>query len=130
MSEEHIEEQIAVTSTWSGFFTFTNQLGQAITSGTAKHWTTDYRTESIDLTRLGVGQTSSAKVFTTSTTNKDRWTFTATVADGTTHIIGEKDCRFETKDSGKTVNLQAIVNSGTKSFYIAIPSSSDCSTTF
>jgi len=117
-------------STWGGFFAFTNQLGQDITSGTAKHWTSDFGTESIDLGGLTAGHTSLSKAFTTSTTNLDHWAFTATVTDGTTYGVGNKVCGFETGDSGKTVKLQAIIANDTKSFYIAMPSSADCSTTF
>lgn len=119
-----------VFSTWGGYFTFTNQLGQDITSGTAKHWTTDFGTESIDLGGLPNGQPSIAKAFTTSTASTDRWAFTATVTDGTTYKVDEKDCGFETEDSGQTVKLQALIAGGTRSFYISMPKSSDCSTSF
>ncbi|KID81153.1 hypothetical protein MAJ_11420, partial [Metarhizium majus ARSEF 297] len=117
-------------SIWGGYFSFTNQLGQDITSGTAKHWTTDFGTEQIDLSGLANGQTSLSKALTTSTSNKDRWAFTATLKDGTEYQVGEKDCGFETEDSGLTVRLQAIIAGGEKSFYISMPKSSDCSTSF
>lgn len=120
----------AVSSTWGGYFSFTNQLGQNITNGTAKHWTTDFGTELIDLSGLANGQTSVSKAFTTSTSNTDRWAFHATLSNGDYYSVGEKDCGFTTGDSGGTVKLQAIIAGGTKSFYISMPSSSDCSTRF
>lgn len=131
MSQEPESDPAAApSSTWGGYFAFTNQLGKDITSGTAKHWTTDYGTESIDLGGLANGQTSLSRAFTTSTTNTDRWAFTATLDDKKTYTVGEKDCGFETEDSGLTVKLQAIIAGDTKSFYISMPKSSDCSTTF
>jgi len=124
------ESAPTVAATWGGYFTFVNQLGQNITHGTAKHWTTDFGTESIDLAGLVEGQTSSPKTFVTSTTNTDRWAFDATLSDGTSYSVAEKDCGFESEDAGGTVKLQAIVASGTKSFYIVMPNSSACSTSF
>lgn len=120
----------APTSTWGGYFSFTNQLGGDIKSGFAKHWTSDYGTESIDLAGLGQDQTSLSRAFTTSTTNTDRWAFSATLTNGRTYKVDEKQCGFETEDSGQTVRLQAIINGDTHSFYISMPKSSDCSTSF
>ena len=117
-------------STWGGYFSFTNQLGKTITKGGASHWTTDYGVVTIDLAGLADGETSLSKAFTTSTTNKDRWGFNATLENGQKYGVDEKDCGFETEDSGQTVRLQAIIAGNTKSFYISMPKSSDCSTSF
>ena len=64
--------QEEVNATWSGYFAFTNQLGQDITSGTANHKTVDFGTQSIDLGGLGNGQTFISKAFVTSTFNFDQ----------------------------------------------------------
>ena len=119
-----------VSATWGGFFTFTNQLGQRITNGTAKHWTTDFGTQSIDLSGLGNGLVSRSQAFTTSTTNIDRWAFEVKLEDHSIYKVSEKDCGFESSDSGGTVKLQAIISDSTHSFYISMPNSTDCSTTF
>lgn len=120
----------APASTWGGYFSFTNQLGSEITKGYAGHRTTDFGTVSIDLAGLGKDQTSLSQAFVTSTTNTDRWSFSATLPDGTTYGKFEKNCGFEKEDAGQTVRLQAIIKEGTHSFYIAMPKSSDCSTSF
>ena len=117
-------------SIWGGYFAFVNRLGQDIVRGTAKHWTTDFGTESIDLSGLADGQTSVSKAFTTSTTNTDRWAFKVTLSYGESYSVGQKDCGFETGDSGKTVQLQAFIAGGSHTFYISMPSTSDCSTSF
>jgi hypothetical protein len=117
-------------SQWSGNFAFQNKLGGTITSGTAKHWTTDWGTEEIDLAGLEDGDTSLSKSFTASSSNKDRWAFTATLADGTTYGVKEKDCGFEFEDAGKTVTLQAIYSNGDGTFVVAMPVSSSCDTSF
>jgi len=119
-----------LASQWTGYFSFTNQLGQEITSGIAKHWTTDFGIQSIDLSGLADGQTSLSKAFTTGTSNKDRWAFTATVSGDKTYSVNEKDCDFDTGDSGLTANLQAIIAHGKGNFYIIMPYSSNCSTSF
>lgn len=128
MSEEVAKEE--VKSTWGGFFSFTNQLGQTITSGTAKHWTSDFGTESIDLSGLGDGDVSLAQAFTTDTSSTDHWAFNVVLADSSSYSVGQKNCGFETEDSGGTVRLQAIIKGSTHSFYISMPKSSDCSTSF
>ena len=124
------EPTSAAFSTWGGHFSFTNQLGKDITSGNASHWTTDFGVQTIQLDGLGNGQTTQSLAFVTSTTNTDRWAFNATLTDGSRYEVKEQNCGFETEDAGKTVKLQAIIAASTKSFYIAMPESSNCSISF
>jgi len=116
-------------SLWMGHFTFQNNLGGTITSGTAKHWTTDYGTEEIDLSGLEDGATSLAVDLKTSTSNKDRWSFTAKVGSKT-YSVDEKQCGFEFEDAGKTVRLQAVIGGGDGTFNVIMPVSSSCDTSF
>lgn len=117
-------------SIWTGYFQFVNRMGSNIKTGSASHWTTDYGTETITLDGLQDQGTSLQKLFTTGSGNKDRWKFQVTLENGASYSVGEKDCDFETSDSGKTVQLQAIIAGSSRTFYISMPSSSDCSTSF
>lgn len=129
-TSKQTEDPPIVNTIWGGRFSFQNQLGDDIVNGYARHWTTDWGKEEIPLDGLGNGQTTIEKAFTTSTTNKYRWSFDATLKNGERYTVGEKDCGYESTDSGKTVHLQAINKNGYHSFYISMPDSSDCSTSF
>lgn len=114
----------------TGYFQFVNGMGHDIKTGTASHKTTDYGEEKIRLDGLQNGATSLELLFTTDSTNKDRWSFNVTLSDGNNYKVDEKQCAFWSQDSGKTVQLQAIIAGKDRTFYISMPSSSDCSTSF
>lgn len=114
----------------TGYFQFVNRMGWDIRTGWASHKTTDYGEEKITLDGLQNNATSLELLFTTDSTNRDRWSFQVTLADGNTYKVNEKGCGFWSQDSGKTVQLQAIIADKNRTLYISMPSSSDCSTTF
>jgi len=114
----------------TGYFQFVNSMGHDIRTGSASHWTTDYGEEKITLDGLQNGATSLELLFTTDSSNKDRWKFNVTLSDGNTYKVDEKQCGVWASDSGKTVQLQAIIAGKSRTFYISMPSSSDCSCSF
>lgn len=105
-------------------------LGSDIVSGSAKHWTTDWGTENLDLAGLANGDTSLTTAFKTSTSDTDRWAFSVQCDDGSSYSVDEKDCGFEHSDMGGTVTLQAVVANGSRTLQIIMPESSNCSCSF
>lgn len=118
------------TAARTGYFQFVNRMGWDIRTGWASHKTTDYGEEIITLDGLQKDATSLELLFTTDSTNKDRWSFDVTLGDGNTYKVTEKACGVWSSDSGKTVQLQAIIIGTNRTLYISMPSSSDCSTSF
>jgi hypothetical protein len=125
--EEIQSQNLQAESQYGGYFTFQNMLGGNIKTGKVKHWTTDWGAEEISLDLLQKGDQSLSKYFITSSSNKDRWSFTATLEDGWTYYVNEKNCGFETIDSGNTVILQAIWSKGSGTLNVIMPKSSSCS---
>lgn len=117
-------------SMFAGYFKFQNMTGQKITKGSCGHWTTDWGRSDIDLSGLEAGGMSEAKDFTTSSSNRDRWTFDITLADGKSYRCQEHACGFESEDNGGTVILQVIVKGDSHSFHMIMPRSNSCSSSF
>lgn len=114
---------------YAGFYTFTNFTGETITSGWAKHWTTDYGTDGpISLDGMPSGATSPKHTLVTSSTNKDRWAFSLTTATGKSWHVTEKDCAFWSEDNNGTVELSVVVAGGAADFHIKPPESGACDT--
>jgi hypothetical protein len=120
----------APMSMYAGYFCFQNMFGQDIVTGTAKHWTTDWGTETLTLDGLASGDQSVSLAFKTSSSNIDRWAFSVTLLNGKKYSVDEKDCGFESEDSGKTVILQAVVSGTDRTFNVIMPESSSCDCSF
>lgn len=115
---------------YAGYFKFQNMTGQKITKGNCAHWTTDYGKKTITLDGLPDGGSSDSTDFKTSSSNKDRWSFDITLADGNNYHCAEHDCGFESEDNGKTVILQVVIAGRDHVFHIIMPASSSCETGF
>ncbi len=112
------------SSPYSGTFTFQNSLSGTIQSGSATHWNSDYGQQTIDLAGLENNQTSAQQSFSTSSSNKDHWGFSATTTDGNSYGYADKDCGFESEDAGGNVQLAAFTDGGI--FVVGMPVSSGC----
>ena len=122
-SNEADPDEVGTAAPYSGTFCFQNTLNGTISSGWAKHWTTDYGTETIDLTGLANNELSASVPFTTSSSNTDHWAFEATVG-GITYSVADKHCGFESEDAGGEVILAAFYQF--LQFYVGMPVSSGC----
>ena len=124
MSETPETKPISNSDSYGGTFSFQSNLLLGIVSGWAAHWTDDYGKETINLAGLDPGQMSAAIPFTTSSSNKDHWGFSATTTDGATYGCADKECGFEEEDAGGEVLLSALYEEGW--FTIGMPVSSSC----
>lgn len=130
MADEALTEEqggVDARSPYSATFSFQNNLGGTIDDGWAKHWTSDYGTQQIDLAGLANGATSSTMGFMTSTSNTDHWAFQAMVG-GTIYGVNDKSCGVEPIDANQNVQLAAFLQSSL--FVIGTPESASCQTEF
>jgi hypothetical protein len=119
--EEIQSQSLQADSQYGGYFAFQNMLGGNIKTGKVKHWTPDWGKQTISLDKLQDGKQSLRKHFITSSSNTDRWSFTATLEDGSIYYVNEKESKSKILDAGKVVILQAIWNKGLGTLNIIMP---------
>jgi hypothetical protein len=113
-------------SEYSGTFEVISQWTTNIVSGTAQHRTTDYGTTILEFNDLKPGgQTNQSPTFTSSTSNKDRWSISFTDETGRLYVAAN-NCGFHEADNGGVVQL--FVNQPSLEFSEVMPSGSSCDT--
>lgn len=113
-------------SGYVGLMQVTNKLWAPIT-GYVEHYTTDYGTTRVNFTNLAVGATTQPPLgIATSSSNKDRWSYSITLAGVSS--TGSMNCGYESEDSPKTVTVAfAGPDRDDAEFQVKMPTSSSCS---
>lgn len=108
-------------SQYQGTFRVINNTGATITNVLATHNTTDYGNETIVVASLANGASSQPQAFTTSTSNKDRWSV-AFINSNNGLDTGYETCGFESDDNGGVVTIELEA----QEWDIQMPKSSSC----
>lgn len=130
MAQDEDQPKPAEDSLQSGYFCFQNFLGDTISTGAASHWTSTTGDQVLNLDGLGQGDTSLSQPFNTSSSDIDHWNFTATLENGQTFSVEQKDCAVHSEDAGGTVTLQATASGDSGTFTIVPPKSGSCNCSF